>query len=56
MELSDEELEALPAPQRHALEVALLRAEPGEHGAPQRAVALGLLARAARAAGGRRGR
>src|SRR3954447_20951680 len=44
MELSDEELAALPAPQRHALEVALLRAEPGEHGAPQRAVALGLLA------------
>ena len=43
-ELDDEELAALPAPQRHALEVALLRAEPGEHGAPQRAVALGLLA------------
>ena len=43
-ELADEELAALPAPQRHALEVALLRAEPGEHGAPQRAVALGLLA------------
>ena len=43
-ELADEELAALPGPQRHALEVALLRAEPGEHGAPQRAVALGLLA------------
>ncbi|HEY6890176.1 MAG TPA: ATP-binding protein, partial [Solirubrobacter sp.] len=43
-ELSDEELSALPDPQRHALEVALLRAEPGERGAPQRAVALGLLA------------
>jgi len=43
-ELADEELAPLPGPQRHALEVALLRAEPGEHGAPQRAVALGLLA------------
>ena len=43
-ELSGEELAALPDPQRHALEVALLRVEPGEHGAPQRAVALGLLA------------
>src|SRR3954469_23704591 len=43
-ELGDQELAGLPAPQRHALEVALFRAEPGEHGAPQRAVALGLLA------------
>ncbi|WP_053225682.1 helix-turn-helix transcriptional regulator [Solirubrobacter soli] len=42
--LGDDELSSLPGPQRHALEVALLRVEPGEHGAPQRAVALGLLA------------
>ena len=40
--LYDEELAELPGPQRHALEVALLRAEPREQQL-QRAVALGLL-------------
>jgi DNA-binding CsgD family transcriptional regulator len=42
-DLADAVLDDLPAPQRVALDVALLRAEPGEREPPQRAVALGLL-------------
>jgi DNA-binding CsgD family transcriptional regulator len=42
-DLDDDALAELPAPQRLALDVALLRAEPGEREPPQRAVALGLL-------------
>lgn len=36
-------LRSLPSPQRHALEVALLRAEPGQSPPEQRAIALGFL-------------
>ncbi len=36
-------LGSLPAPQRHALEVALLRAEPEERPPDPRAIAVGLL-------------
>lgn len=42
--LENVDLEGLPGPQRSALEVALLRAEPGPRPLNQRAVALGLLA------------
>jgi DNA-binding CsgD family transcriptional regulator len=42
-EVRDDTLAELPAPQRRALEVALLRAEPGERQPLPRAVALGLL-------------
>jgi len=42
-EVPDEALAELPAPQRRALEVALLRAEPEERRPLPRAVALGLL-------------
>jgi DNA-binding CsgD family transcriptional regulator/tetratricopeptide (TPR) repeat protein len=42
--VDDGELSALPAPQRRALEVALLRVDPGaEHRPESRAIALGLL-------------
>ena len=44
----------LPEPQRHALEVALLRAEPGAPESPQRAVGSGLLACCERGADDRR--
>lgn len=42
-ELPDEALESLPDVQRHALEVALLRAEPGEVPVEHRTVAVGTL-------------
>src|SRR5919198_2628582 len=42
-EIPDGALAELPGPQRRALEVALLRAEPGERQPLPRAVALGLL-------------
>src|SRR5262245_8560063 len=42
-EVGGEELEALPAPQRQALEVAVLRVEPVGHPPDERAIALGLL-------------
>jgi DNA-binding CsgD family transcriptional regulator len=43
VDVDDGELAALPEPQRRALDVALLRAEPDEHELFPRAVALGLL-------------
>ena len=42
-EVDGDQLDALPSPQRHALEVALLRAPPGDVPAESRAVALGFL-------------
>jgi len=42
-EVGGEELEGLPAPQRQALEVAVLRVEPVGHPPDERAIALGLL-------------
>jgi hypothetical protein len=42
-EVPERALAELPGPQRHALEVALLRAEPAEQRSLPRAVALGLL-------------
>ena len=41
--LEDGELAALPGPQRRALEVALMRAEPADEPAPMAVVAVGLL-------------
>ena len=43
VDVSDDELGALPRPQRHALEVALLRAEPDGREWPPRAVGLATL-------------
>jgi len=43
-EVSEEQLEALPGPQRHALEVALLRTDPQGVAADQRSVAMATLA------------
>jgi len=42
-EVGGKELEGLPAPQRQALEVAVLRVEPVGHPPDERAIALGLL-------------
>ena len=42
-EVPDAAMADLPGPQRHAVEVALLRAEPDEQESPRRAVALGTL-------------
>jgi tetratricopeptide (TPR) repeat protein len=41
--VATEELAALPAPQRNALEVALLRSEPARSPAPEHAIAIGFL-------------
>jgi AAA ATPase domain len=51
--IEPEILAGLPAPQRRALEVALLRADPADGAAPPRAIALGLLTLLRQLAAGR---